>query len=102
MKRLEHDEVRDRLPDAWMISDNGCALRRSFGFKDFIEAFGFMTKVAMVAEKFDHHPEWSNVYNRVDIRWTTHDVDGLIVLDLELAEQCNQFFDHLCSLGGKQ
>jgi len=58
-------------------------LRRSFVFANFIEAFGFMTQVALIAEKLDHHPEWSNVYNKVDIMITTHDAGGLTALDAE-------------------
>ncbi len=60
-------------------------LHRTFQFRDFTEAFGFMTRVALIAEKMDHHPEWSNVYNRVAIDLVTHDAGGLTVLDFELA-----------------
>ena len=62
-------------------------LRRDFKFSGFVEAFGFMTRVAIVAEKMDHHPEWSNVYNRVSVDLTTHDVGGITELDFALAEQ---------------
>lgn len=61
------------------------AIQRAFKFRNFNQAFGFMTRVAMQAEKLDHHPEWSNVYNRVDILLTTHDCDGLSELDVKLA-----------------
>ncbi len=60
-------------------------IKRSFRFGNFVEAFGFMTKVALLAEKADHHPEWSNVYNRVEIRLTTHDAGGLSKRDVALA-----------------
>tara|TARA_B100002052_G_scaffold39779_2_gene31898 strand:+ start:141 stop:458 length:318 start_codon:yes stop_codon:yes gene_type:complete len=60
-------------------------LCRSFNFEDFIEAFGFMSRVALLAEKRNHHPNWSNVYNRVSIELTTHDLGGLSELDAELA-----------------
>ena len=60
---------------------DGDFMRRSFEFRDFVEAFGFMTQVAIVAEKLNHHPEWENVWNRVDISLTTHDADGLSELD---------------------
>ena len=60
--------------------------RRSSSSTDFAEAFGFMTQVALIAEKADHHPEWSNVWNRVDILLTTHDAGGLSTRDVELAE----------------
>ncbi len=64
---------------------DGEHLRRSFRFRDFSEAFAFMTRVALLAEKHDHHPEWSNVWNRVDIRLTTHDAGGLTDKDFALA-----------------
>ncbi len=61
------------------------AIRRSFKFKNFTEAFAFMTQVALMAEKMDHHPEWFNVYNRVDITLSTHDAGGLSERDIKLA-----------------
>lgn len=70
-------------PD-WSLDDKH--LRRSLSFDDFATAFAFMTQMAFVAERLDHHPEWSNVYNRVEIGLTTHDVDGLSSLDLAFAE----------------
>ena len=73
------------LPD-WTISADGCSITRSFVFTDFGEAFAFMTRSALAAERLDHHPEWSNVYNRVDILLTTHDADGLSARDAALAE----------------
>jgi 4a-hydroxytetrahydrobiopterin dehydratase len=60
-------------------------LHRVFKFKSFVEAFGFMSQIAILAEKMDHHPEWSNVYNRVEVFLTTHDADGISELDFELA-----------------
>ncbi|MEM8848596.1 MAG: 4a-hydroxytetrahydrobiopterin dehydratase [Pseudomonadota bacterium] len=66
--------------------ENG-ALTRQFKFKDFSEAWAFMTRVALIAETMDHHPEWSNVYNKVDIRLTTHDAGGLTDLDREMAKR---------------
>ncbi|HMA49218.1 MAG TPA: 4a-hydroxytetrahydrobiopterin dehydratase [Magnetospirillaceae bacterium] len=72
------------LPD-WRLAAERDALTRSFKFKNFVEAFGFMTRVALLAEKADHHPEWSNVYNRVEIVLTTHDCDGLSQRDIDLA-----------------
>jgi 4a-hydroxytetrahydrobiopterin dehydratase len=71
----------------WKIA-NG-KLNKSFKFSNFVEAFGFMTKVAIVAEKMDHHPELFNVYNRVAIDLTTHDAGGISHLDLELAKKIN-------------
>ncbi len=69
----------------WSIATGRDAITKSFKFKDFNEAFGFMTRVALAAEKLDHHPEWSNVYNRVEVLLATHDADGVTDLDLTLA-----------------
>ncbi|WP_309752486.1 4a-hydroxytetrahydrobiopterin dehydratase [Novosphingobium sp.] len=66
---------------AWTLREDGKALVRSFKFKDFNAAFGFMARVALYADKADHHPEWFNVYNRVDMTLTTHDADGLSARD---------------------
>lgn len=74
------------LPE-WMAVQDPDGIRRLFTFKDFTAAFGFMTQVALLAEKADHHPEWSNVYNRVDIILTTHDAGGLSRRDIDLATQ---------------
>lgn len=72
------------LPE-WQTVENRDAIRRSFRFKTFNQAFGFMAHAAMQAEKLDHHPEWFNVYNKVDVVLTTHDCDGLSELDVKLA-----------------
>ena len=69
----------------WTLVEGRDALSRSFTFRNFSEAFGFMTRVAMAAEKMSHHPEWSNVYNRVDITLTSHDISALSTRDVELA-----------------
>lgn len=74
-----------RFPD-WIHEPVRDAITRRFTFDDFAQAFGFMASVAIIAEKMDHHPEWSNVYNRVDILLTTHDADGLSERDAKLAE----------------
>ncbi|MGE3746342.1 MAG: 4a-hydroxytetrahydrobiopterin dehydratase [Sphingomonadaceae bacterium] len=74
------------LPD-WRFDGERDAIRRDFKFRDFVEAFGFMSKVALLAERADHHPEWSNVYNRLHILLTTHDAGGLSSRDLSLAKQ---------------
>lgn len=74
------------IPD-WRLSDDASGISRSMRFADFVGAFGFMSKVALLAERADHHPEWSNVYNRVDIRLTTHDANGLSVRDISLAQE---------------
>jgi len=66
------------------------AVQKTFKFSNFIEAFGFMTRLAMVAEKTNHHPEWSNVYNKVSVLWTSHDVGGLSERDLKLARRTDK------------
>ncbi len=71
-------------PD-WSLDEDGKAITRSFKFADFSAAWGFMSRVALLAEAQDHHPEWSNVYNRVAITLTTHDCDGLSARDAKLA-----------------
>ena len=73
----------------WSLSDDGLRIRRMFEFGDFTGAFGFMVQVALMAEKANHHPEWSNVYNKVDITLTTHDAGGLTARDFELARAIN-------------
>jgi 4a-hydroxytetrahydrobiopterin dehydratase len=77
------------VPNGWSKSADAKALERSFRFKDFSEAFGFLTRVAMYAEKVDHHPEITNVWNRVDFRLTTHDTGGVTERDIKLAEAIN-------------
>lgn len=69
----------------WRLAEGRDAIEKRFTFKDFNQAFGFMARVALMADKIDHHPEWSNVYNRVDILLTTHDCDGLSERDAVLA-----------------
>jgi 4a-hydroxytetrahydrobiopterin dehydratase len=70
---------------SWTAAEDRDALTKSFRFKDFNAAFGWMTRVALAAEKLDHHPEWFNVYNRIDVTLTTHDADGVTDLDVALA-----------------
>lgn len=77
--------------DGWSLSADGLALEKTYSFKGFNAAFGFMTRVAMAAERSNHHPEWSNVYNRVSIRWTTHSLGGISDLDVRLARSCDRF-----------
>jgi 4a-hydroxytetrahydrobiopterin dehydratase len=81
-------DARGRLSDElplWSLVDGRDAIKRTVKFKTFSEAWGFMNRVALAAEKLDHHPEWSNVYNRVDIVLTTHDCSGLSERDVKLA-----------------
>ncbi|MBC8369444.1 MAG: 4a-hydroxytetrahydrobiopterin dehydratase [Planctomycetes bacterium] len=79
--------LNERGTECWTIENNH--LRRAFVFEDFVQAFGFMTKVALLAEEMDHHPNWENVYNKVSIALTTHDLGGLSSLDFELAHNIN-------------
>ena len=70
----------------WVDVTGRDAIHKSYKFKTFVDAFGFMTKVALIAERMDHHPEWFNVYNRVDVTLTTHDAQGLSERDVKLAK----------------
>lgn len=83
---LSPAEVDSRLASLPGWSHSEGALRRDFVFPGFPEAFGFMTQVALAAERLDHHPEWSNVWNRVSVALRTHDADGITDLDFRLAE----------------
>ncbi|BBC74135.1 4a-hydroxytetrahydrobiopterin dehydratase [Altererythrobacter sp. B11] len=85
LTEAERDEALAALPQ-WTLREDGLAIHRSFRFADFSEAFGFMARVALIAEKHDHHPEWSNVYNRVEITLTTHDAGGLSQRDVKAAK----------------
>jgi len=76
-------------PDGWTLDDNEKALVRSLKFKDFSEAFAFLTRVALHAEKVDHHPEFTSVWNRVDFKLTSHDAGGVTERDVRLAEAIN-------------
>ncbi len=75
----------------WRMEPARDAIVKTFVFRDFVEAFGFMTKAALVAERMDHHPEWSNVYNVVDVTLTTHDAPGLSILDVTLAKRLDLY-----------
>jgi len=77
------------IPHGWNRTADSVALVRRFNFKDFSEAFAFLTRVAMHAEKVDHHPEFTSVWNRVDFRLTTHDTGGVTERDVKLAEAIN-------------
>jgi 4a-hydroxytetrahydrobiopterin dehydratase len=78
------------VPDGWTLEEGGKALTRNFRFEDFSAAFGFLARVALHAEKVDHHPEFTNVWNRVDFRLTSHDAGGVTERDLKLAEAINR------------
>lgn len=91
--RLNPSELDDALRDlaGWSRSADRDAINKSFKFRDFNAAFGFMTRVALIAEKMDHHPEWFNVYNRVDVTLATHDADGVTDLDIAMARAMDRF-----------
>ncbi|KAG0289067.1 putative pterin-4-alpha-carbinolamine dehydratase [Linnemannia gamsii] len=93
LQKLTAQEQTDALAklSAWSLVDGREAIKRTLTFKDFNEAFGFMSRVALYADKHDHHPEWFNVYNRVEITLATHDVQGLSIRDVKLA----QFIDEI-------
>lgn len=92
LSEAERADALDGLPD-WDYDEGRDAISREFMFDDFNQAFGFMTQVALLAEKADHHPEWSNVYNRVTILLTTHDAGGLSARDIEMAEAIEELVE---------
>lgn len=75
------------LAVGWTMVEGRDAIRKEYRFRNFVEAFGWMTRAALHAEKLDHHPEWSNVWNRVTVTLVTHDCDGLSALDIRLAKR---------------
>lgn len=91
-QRLKPEDRAAALQElvGWKLVDGREAISRTFRFRDFKEAFAFMTHVALTAEKMDHHPEWFNVYRSVDIVLATHDVGGLSGLDVELAREIDR------------
>ena len=97
MPDLMTDRLRElKLPALmdkhWKIVDGRDAIHKEFKFKSFVRAFGWMSSVAILAEKMDHHPEWSNVYNRVSVTLTTHSADGLTELDIDLAIKMDMLY----------
>lgn len=86
----ERELALQQLPH-WYYDADAQGIRRTYQFADFAEAFGFMARIAILAEKADHHPEWFNVYNRVEILLTTHDAQGLSQRDIALAKAIDDF-----------
>lgn len=86
-EKLDDSAKREALATlkGWRETDGRNAIEKNFTFQDFNEAFGWMARVALVAEKMDHHPEWSNVYRTVNVTLTTHDAEGVTALDIKLA-----------------
>ncbi|KRD49965.1 MULTISPECIES: 4a-hydroxytetrahydrobiopterin dehydratase [Sinorhizobium/Ensifer group] len=91
-EKLDEATIAENLHkmEGWVRAEDGNSIWKAFRFKNFVEAFGFMTECAIVAEKFNHHPEWFNVYNRVDVTLTTHDAGGLTELDFKLAARMDK------------
>jgi len=89
------DNQLQSLPD-WQLRDNG--IERELRFHDFVEAFSFMTAVALCAERMNHHPEWSNVYNKVKIRLTTHDTGGVSERDTTLAAEIDRLYGRIATM----
>ncbi len=92
-EKLSKDAITIALAElgGWSLATDGASIRRSFVFKNFSEAFAFMTRVALAAEKMDHHPDWSNVYKTVDVTLNTHDAGGVTALDIALAKKMNGY-----------
>lgn len=94
LQRMSEDEIKPYLQSLplWALDTQLKTLSREFRFSDFGQAFIFMTQVAEVAKTHNHHPEWRNVYNKVWVTWTTHDVGGLSLKDIQMAKICDQLF----------
>jgi 4a-hydroxytetrahydrobiopterin dehydratase len=92
LTKLSDGEIQARLRELpeWTLLDG--KLHREFRFADFVAAFGFMSRCALVAERMDHHPEWSNVYNRVSVSLTTHDCGGISERDFKLARRMGELY----------
>jgi 4a-hydroxytetrahydrobiopterin dehydratase len=97
VKKLDPEQARQAVAAlaAWRHDEARGAITREFVFADFAHAFAFMTQIALMAERRDHHPEWSNVYNKVRITLTTHDAGGLSQRDVDLAGYADECFDRL-------
>ncbi|MEM9574372.1 MAG: 4a-hydroxytetrahydrobiopterin dehydratase [Pseudomonadota bacterium] len=92
--KLTSDELNAAIDtlDGWTIDESGTAIIKNFKFSNFTTAFGFMTQMAITAEKMNHHPEWFNVYSRVEVKLTTHDSGGVTELDIQLAKAMDQAY----------
>jgi 4a-hydroxytetrahydrobiopterin dehydratase len=90
MAVLKPDQLQ-HLPGKWTLSEDGKSIHQSYKFKSFAEAWSFMTHVALLAEKMDHHPDWSNSYNVVNITLTSHDAGGVTKNDVDLATSITNF-----------
>lgn len=92
MAKLTLEDIKAALTglDGWALVEGREALHKRFEFKNFVEAFGFMTQAALISEKMNHHPEWFNVYRTIDVTLATHDANGITELDLKLAKEMNR------------
>ena len=90
-KKINENNLKPLIEAGWKILSDRNAVSKTYKFKSFIEAFSFMTSAAIFAEKLNHHPEWFNVYSRVDVVLTTHDLDAISELDIKLAAQMDKF-----------
>ncbi|OMJ21078.1 putative pterin-4-alpha-carbinolamine dehydratase [Smittium culicis] len=90
---LRTSKVVPLIDRGWTLMRDRDALKKKFEFSDFVDAFSFMTKIAFKAEKLNHHPEWFNVYNTVDITLSSHDANGLSINDVNLAEFIDSVYD---------
>ncbi len=93
-KLLENEALKELsvIIPRWVIMENH--IEREFNFSNFIEAFSFMTKIALICEKHNHHPNWENVYSKVIIKLSTHDLGGITNLDQNIASEINDIFDN--------
>ena len=92
-EKLDSQAVEEAMAglEGWTLAADGLSISRTFTFRNFSEAFAFMTRSALAAEKLDHHPDWSNVYKTVEVKLNTHDAGGLTALDFELAKRMNRY-----------
>ena len=92
-EKLDTEKLAQALSglEGWILDKSRPAIHKSFKFKNFNECWSFMTQIALLAEEMDHHPEWLNVYNRVDITLTTHDADGITELDIKMASAIERY-----------
>jgi len=92
VERLSDEEINNALGslDGWSRASTKHTIEKTFQFKNFNEAWGFMSRCALIAEQMDHHPEWFNVYNRVEVTLTTHDADGISERDVKMAKAMNE------------
>ncbi|MGB3540646.1 MAG: 4a-hydroxytetrahydrobiopterin dehydratase [Mesorhizobium sp.] len=93
-EKLDRKAIDEALAgiEGWALAADEASISRTFTFRNFSEAFAFMTRSALAAEKMDHHPDWSNVYKTVDVTLNTHDAGGLTALDFDLAKKMNRYF----------